>query len=193
MQEAVPEGEGTMAAILGMELKELEELCDEVGGQVVPANLNCPGQIVVSGERAAVEDVVELSRERGAKRAVVLDVSGPFHSPLMEPASKRLEVALEAVTIGGLAVPLVNNVSARLVRSADEVREGLVQQLTSAVRWEGVVRELMAQGVDSFIELGPGRVLNGLIRRIRRDARVFNLEDAEGLGKIKGAAAGGEV
>ncbi len=100
----------------------------------------------------------------GAKRAVVLDVSGPFHSPLMEPASKRLEVALDALTIRDLAVPLVNNVAARLVRSADEVRKGLAQQLTSPVRWEGVVRELMAQGVDTFIELGPGRVLNGLIR-----------------------------
>jgi [acyl-carrier-protein] S-malonyltransferase len=193
MQEAVPEGEGTMAAILGMELDELEEICNEVGGIVVPANLNCPGQIVISGEITAVEDVAELSRERGAKRTVILDVSGPFHSPLMKPAAERLKEALDAISISDLQVPLINNVEARAVQSAEEIREGLLRQLTAPLLWEKGVREMIAQGVETFIEVGPGRVLSSLILKVQRKVKVISLAETEGLDQIRKAAANREV
>jgi [acyl-carrier-protein] S-malonyltransferase len=185
MQEAVPEGEGAMAAILGLELEELQEICNVVEGVVVPANLNCPGQIVVSGERVAVEEVVELSRGQGAKRAVLLPVSVPSHSPLMEPASQKLKEALDEIAVRDLKVPLVNNVDAGIVRSADEIRDGLVRQLTSPLRWEQGVREMISQGVELFIEVGPGRVLGSLIRRIDRSIQVLNIEDRESLEQIQ--------
>jgi len=193
MQEAVPEGEGAMAAILGMELEELEEICSEVGGTVVPANLNCPGQVVISGEKTAVEDVAELSRERGAKRAMLLDVSVPSHSPLMEPATERLKEALEAITIRDLHVPLINNVEARAVRSAEEIREGLIQQLTSPLRWEQGVREMIAQGAETFVEVGPGRILSSLIHRIQRKIKVLNIAETEGLDQVQKTSTSREV
>lgn len=193
MQEAVPEGEGAMAAILGMEIEEVESICHDVEGVVVPANLNCPGQIVISGERVPVEDAVELCREGGAKRAVVLDVSVPSHSPLMEPASERLKEALAEIEVQDLSVPLVNNVDAGIVRSSDEVREGLIRQLTSPVLWEDGVRLLIAEGVDIFMEIGPGRVLSSLIRRIQRHAEVLNMEDKEGLEQVRKMTTGREV
>ncbi len=185
MQEAVPEGEGAMAAILGLEFEELQEICDAVEGVVVPANLNCPGQIVVSGERAAVEEVAELSREQGAKRAMLLPVSVPSHSPLMEPASQRLKEALDEIAVLDLQVPLVNNVEAGIVHSADEIKDGLVRQLTSPLRWEQGVREMISQGVELFIEVGPGKVLSNLIRRIDRSIQVLNIEDRESLEQIR--------
>ncbi len=193
MQEAVPEGEGAMAAILGMELQELKEICDEVGGLVVPANLNCPGQIVISGEKTAVEDVAELSRERGAKRAMLLPVSVPSHSPLMKPVCRRLKEALEGVVIRDLSVPLVGNVGARAIRTTEEIREELISQLISPLRWEESVRELVSRGVETFIELGPGKVLSNLISRIQQDIQILNLEDLEGLKVIQQAAKGREV
>jgi len=194
MQEAVPEGEGAMAAILGMELARLKEICAKVDGVVVPANLNCPGQIVISGERGAVETAGEHAKEEGAKRVVLLPVSVPSHSPLMEPASERLQEALKATPMEDLAVPLMNNVAAEVVRSADAVRDGLVRQLTSPLRWEESIREMIAREIEIFIELGPGKVLSNLIRRIDRKVRVFNLADAEGLKTLqKQIPAGREV
>ena len=193
MQEAVPAGEGAMAAVLGLEAREVEEVCAEVEGVVVPANLNCPGQIVISGQAAAVEEASELARERGAKRVVLLDVSVPSHSPLMAPAAERLARVLEEMPLSDLAVPLVNNAGARVVQAATDVREGLVAQLTSPVRWEEGVRAMIARGVETFVEVGPGKVLSSLIQRIRREVRVLNLQDREGLEMLQKAAAAGEV
>ncbi len=194
MQEAVPEGEGAMAAILGMELSPLKEICEGIDGVVVPANLNCPGQIVISGEREAVEAAGTRAKEKGAKRAMLLPVSVPSHSPLMAPASERLQEELETTPMEELAIPLINNVSAEVVRSADAVRDGLVQQLTSPLRWEESIREMIAREIEIFIELGPGKVLSNLIRRIDGKVRVFNLADAEGLKALqKEIPAGREV
>lgn len=192
MQEASPEGEGAMAAVLGMEFEELDEICKEVGGIVVPANINCPGQIVISGEKAAVEDVAELSKERGAKRVMLLPVSVPSHSPLMEPVCLRLKEAMEGVTIRDLSVPLVNNVEGKTIRTAEEIREELIKQLVSLLRWEQSIREMASLGVKTFIELGPGKVLGNLISRIQPGARIINLEDSEGLKAIQQAAKEGE-
>ncbi len=193
MQEAVPEGQGAMAAVLGMELNALEAICREVDGLAVPANLNCPGQIVISGETAAVEAVIGLVRERGGKRAVLLPVSGPFHSPLMEPAAERLQAVLAALPIAEIAVPLVNNADAETVRTPAQIREGLVRQLTAPVRWEAGVRRMQAEGVVSFIEIGPGRVLSNMIRRIDREAQVWHMADTESLKAIQKAPVLREV
>ncbi|NOY52180.1 MAG: ACP S-malonyltransferase [Deltaproteobacteria bacterium] len=194
MQEAVPEGEGAMAAILGMELALLQKICEDVDGLVVPANLNCPGQIVISGEREAVQVASDRAKEAGAKRALVLPVSVPSHSPLMEPVSKKLQEALDVTPMEDLAVPLMNNVAAEEVRIAEAVREGLVRQLTSTLRWEESIRAMLARGIEIFVEVGPGKVLSNLIRRIDRNVRVFNPADAEGLKNLlKEIPAGREV
>jgi len=194
MQDAVPEGEGAMAAVLGMDLEPLREICEAVDGVVVPANLNCPGQIVVSGEREAVEMVSVRAKEGGAKRAIILPVSVPSHSPLMEPACRALQQVLETMRMEDLTVPLINNVAAREVRSAEDVQEGLVRQLTSPLRWEESIRVMIDRKIEIFIEVGPGKVLSNLIRRIDRKVRVFNLADAEGLKNLqKEIPAGREV
>ncbi len=193
MQEAVPEGKGAMAAVLGMELDALEALCRDVDGLAVPANLNGPGQIVISGETAAVEAVIALVRERGGKRAVLLPVSGPFHSPLMEPAAKRLQAVLVALDVHETAVPLVNNADAETVRTPEQIRDGLVRQLTAPVRWEAGVRRMVAEGAACFIEIGPGRVLSNLIRRIDREVQVWHMADTESLKAIQKAPVLREV
>ncbi len=185
MQAAVPEGEGAMAAILGMELPPLQKICEEVDGVVVPANLNCPGQIVISGEREAVETASARAKEAGAKRAVILPVSVPSHSPLMEPAARELQEVLQTTPMEEPTVPMINNVAAEMVRSAEGVRDGLVRQLTSPLRWEESIRGMIDRDVEIFIEVGPGKVLSNLIRRIDREVRVFPLGDAEGLKKLQ--------
>lgn len=195
MQEAVPVGEGAMAALLGMESATVEAVCrDAAQGEVVsPANLNSPGQIVIAGSATAVARAVELAKARGAKRAVLLNVSAPFHCALMEPAAERLGNDLDATDIADPRVPLVNNVEARVVRSAAEVRDGLKRQVTSPVRWEQCVRTLLAEGVNLFVEVGPGKVLAGLLRQIDRQAECLGVEDIAGLDAVlartKSAAA----
>ena len=183
MQEAVPEGVGAMAAIMGLPAARVEELCKQAaeGEVVAPANLNSPDQTVISGHAAAVKRAVELATASGAKRAVVLAVSAPFHSPLMLPAQQRLEVDLAAAPFGPLRCPLVNNVDADEVESGDEARAGLVRQVTGAVRWEQSIREIMEMGVTTFVEVGPGRVLSGLLRQIERSVHCFNVEDEKTL------------
>jgi [acyl-carrier-protein] S-malonyltransferase len=193
MQEAVPEGEGAMAAVLGMEATELDEICAAAKGIVVPANLNCPGQVVVSGDREAVEDLLRLAKERGAKRSVLLPVSVPSHSPLMAPASEKLKEVLDEISMRDLVVPLVNNADAAEVRAVDLVRDGLVRQLTSPLRWEESIRKMISKGVEVFIEMGPGRVLCNLIRRIDRNVQSFPLENTEGLKHILKIPATREV
>lgn len=186
MQDAVPNGQGAMAAILGLDAPTLERICGEVAqGQVVsPANLNSPGQIVIAGSAAAVARAVDLAKARGARRAILLNVSAPFHCALMRPAHHRLSVDLDAVQLADPQVPLVNNVGANVVTSAAAVREGLKQQVTAPVRWEESIRRLRQEGVDLFVEVGPGKVLSGLVRQIDRAAECLRVEDAATLSEV---------
>jgi [acyl-carrier-protein] S-malonyltransferase len=186
MQEAVPVGQGAMAAILGLDAAVLEEVCREAAqGEVVsPANLNSPGQVVIAGRAAAVARAVELAKGRGAKRAIMLNVSAPFHCALMKPAQDRLCVDLDATRVDDPHVPLVNNVSAQVVTSASAVREGLKQQVTAPVRWEESIRRLRGDGVELFVEVGPGNVLSGLVRQIDRAAECLRVEDSATLSEV---------
>ena len=183
MQSAVPVGVGAMAAILGLAPVQVAELCRKAArGQVVaPANLNSPEQTVISGDAAAVKHAVELASASGAKRAVMLSVSAPFHSALMLPAQQLLEVDLRKTPFQTLRVPLVTNVDAEIITSGDEARESLIRMVTLPVRWEESIRELVEQGVNTFVEVGPGRVLTGLLRQIDRSVHVFNVEDEKSL------------
>jgi len=186
MQEAVPVGQGAMAALLGLEAAAVEEVCREAAqGEVVsPANFNSPGQVVISGHRAAVERAVALARGRGAKRAIMLNVSAPFHCALMKPAQDRLEKELERAQISAPQAPLANNVDAELVRSAAGVREGLKRQVTAPVRWEQAMRVLLSEKVELFIEVGPGKVLSGLLRQIDPQAECLRVEDVATLNGV---------
>lgn len=183
MQEAVPLGQGAMAAILGASVEIVEQICREAAeGQVcAPANFNSPQQIVIAGHKEAVERAVALARQRGARRAVPLPVSAPFHCPLMRPAEERLAEDLARVAFADLKIPLVNNVEAAIVTSGEAAREGLRLQVSRPVRWEESVRRLLTEGVTTFIEVGPGRVLSGLIRQIDRSARTLAVEDPDSL------------
>jgi [acyl-carrier-protein] S-malonyltransferase len=183
MQEAVPKGEGAMAAIMGLSPSDVAEICKKAADHdvVSPANLNSPEQIVISGSAAAVKRAVEIASQSGAKRAVVLPVSAPFHCALMEPAQKKLEPELRSAAFGALRVPLVTNVDAEAIDSGEEARDALIRQVTMPVRWLDSVRELIDQGVRIFVEVGPGKVLCGLLRQIDRSVRCFNVEDAASL------------
>ncbi|HXK10325.1 MAG TPA: ACP S-malonyltransferase [Vicinamibacteria bacterium] len=195
MQEAVPVGVGAMAAILGLDLAAVEEACREAAqGEVVsPANVNSPGQVVIAGHAAAVDRATVLCRARGAKRAVRLPVSAPFHCALMKPAQERLAPVLASLAFRDPEVPVVRNVDARAVRTAEACREGLVRQVAAAVRWQESVELLAREGVTTFVEVGPGSVLAGLLRKIDRGARVLNVDSPESLDETVaaiGAVAG---
>lgn len=183
MQSAVPEGVGAMAAILGLAPAQVAGICRQAAdAQVVSAaNLNSPEQTVISGNAEAVKRAVELASAGGAKRAVMLPVSAPFHSALMQPAATRLEADLRSIEFHPLRIPLVNNADAEIITDGDEARESLIRQVTLPVRWEESVRELIDQGVNTFVEVGPGRVLTGLLRQIDRSIHVFNVEDEKSL------------
>jgi len=183
MQEAVPVGTGSMAAVIGAPLKEIEAACTEASeGQVcAPANINSATQVVIAGNTEAVDRASELLRSRGAKRVLKLNVSAPFHCALMTPAQERLAVDLETTGFDDLQVPLVTNVDAAIVGTAAEARDSLVRQVSSPVRWLESVELLIKEGVDTFVEVGPGKVLTGLMRQISREVRCFNVEDAASL------------
>ena len=183
MQEAVPAGEGAMAAILGLAPAQVTEICKKAADSevVAPANLNSPEQTVISGHAAAVKRAVELASASGAKGAVVLAVSAPFHCELMMPAQMRLEQELQRTAFAALRVPLVTNVDAEIISSGAEARDALIRQVSLPVRWEESMRALIEQGVSTFVEVGPGRVLSGLLRQIDRSVHCFNVEDEKGL------------
>jgi [acyl-carrier-protein] S-malonyltransferase len=185
MQEAVPIGIGAMAAILGMEFDKVAAVCrDAAGGEVCePANINSQEQIVISGHTAAVERATKLADERGAKRAKILQVSAPFHCSLMKPAQDRLAADLASITFSKPAVGVVCNVDAALLEDADRSRDALIRQVTGSVKWEQSMRLLIAQGVDTFVELGPGKVLCGLMRQIDRSQKCVNVADEASLQK----------
>jgi [acyl-carrier-protein] S-malonyltransferase len=185
MQEAVPVGEGTMAAILGMERERVEKLCEEAaqGEVLTPANFNCPGQIVIAGHAKAVERAMERVKQEG-KKAVSLPVSAPFHSPLMKPAGERLEKALEGISIQELKIPVVTNVEADINQSKERVKELLVTQVWSPVRWEESMQKITGDGIEQTLEIGPGKVLSGLMKRISPKVDTKNIEDIQTLKKI---------
>jgi [acyl-carrier-protein] S-malonyltransferase len=193
MQEAVPVGQGAMAAILGLPLAQVEKACaDAAQGEVVaPANVNSPGQVVIAGHTAAVGRAVEACKAAGAKRAVPLPVSAPFHCALMAPAQERLAGDLKALALRDPQAPLVNNVEARVVRTAAECREGLVRQVSGSVLWMASVERLVSEGVDTFVEVGPGQVLGGLIKKTAKGARILSVQDPTTLEQTMNALAAG--
>jgi len=188
MQEAVPKGEGGMAAVLGLERDAVEDICRKAasGGDVLaPANFNCPGQIVVSGHMSAINRVLSLVKETGSGKTVVLPVSAPFHSALMVPAAERLRKYLNDIAVANLFHPVVTNVEARENQESSRVKNLLIEQMTHTVLWEDSVGFMLDRGVDSFIEIGPGKVLSGMVKRINRKAAVFNVENTNGLDRLE--------
>lgn len=185
MQEAVPVGVGAMAAVLALPIDKIREACNEAAqGEVCsPANINSPDQVVISGSKAAVERAAELCKQKGAKKTVMLPVSAPFHCSLMQPAQDRLASDLEALAFNPMEAPLVTNIDAQPIQDPDAARDALTRQVTGAVQWDRSMRVLIEQGVSTFIEVGPGKVLCGLMRQIDRSKTCFNVEDQASLQK----------
>jgi [acyl-carrier-protein] S-malonyltransferase len=183
MQEAVPVGTGAMAALLGLDLAAVQSVCDRAAqGQVVsPANLNSPGQIVIAGSREAVERAIPIAKEAGAKRAILLQVSAPFHCELLKPAEERLAVDLERISFSGLQCSLITNVDVKATRSGEDARDALRRQVSRPVRWEETVRRLLDEGVKTFVEVGPGKVLLGLIKSVDKSVTMLNVEDEKSV------------
>jgi len=183
MQEAVPLGVGSMVAILGLSREQVLDACAQAReeGIVEPANFNCPGQIVISGEAKAVEKAQAIAIELGAKRAVPLAVSAPFHCSLLVSAGEKLKAELEQVELHEMKVPVVANVNGEIVPSVDYVRESLYKQVSSPVLWEDCVRTMIGKGVDTFVEIGPGKVLSGFIKKIDKNVKTLNVEDLASL------------
>jgi [acyl-carrier-protein] S-malonyltransferase len=182
MQEAVPEGKGLMAAILGLEREKLDAICGSLqSGYAAAANYNCPGQIVIAGEKNAVEEAMERCKNAGAKRAVALAVSVPSHCRLMSAASDRLAAALDTVHLKKPAIPLVNNADAAFLNDVETIKASLVRQLSSPLLWEDSIKTMSVYGVEVFIEAGPGKVLTGLIKRIVPEKKFLNVEDTKSL------------
>jgi [acyl-carrier-protein] S-malonyltransferase len=186
MQESVPVGVGGMAAILGMDTDVVEKICNESAQDqsVGPANYNCPGQIVISGHIEAVQRAAEKAEAEGAKRAVMLPVSAPFHSVLMKPAADRLAEALEPIEIHELNIPVLSNVEADFYPSKDEVKRLLAQQVNHPVRWIEEMNKMLQEGIDRCLEIGPGKVLCGLMRKISRETKMQNVENTDGIKDI---------
>lgn len=183
MQEAVPKGLGAMAAILSMEASEIEEVLSGMEGVQI-ANYNCPGQIVISGVKEKVEEANEKLLSAGAKRAIMLNVSGPFHSDMLIGAGEKLGMVLDKIDIKDPVIPYVSNVTAQYVTNKSVVKELLKKQVSSSIRWQQSVETMLTDGVDTFIEIGPGKTLAGFIKKIKRDANVFNIEKLEDLDKL---------
>ncbi len=184
MQEAVPQG-GAMAAILGLKTEVIERICEETPGMVSIANYNCPGQIVITGENGAIQEAVGKLTEAGAKRCVPLKVSGPFHSRMLVGAGEKLAKELAGVTIHEICVPYIANVTADYVTKTEDVKPLLEKQVSSSVRWQQTIERMLADGVDTFIEIGPGKTLSGFMRKINRDVQVLNVEKVEDLVKLE--------
>ena len=182
MQEAVPEGKGLMAAILGLERNKIDEICLSLqSGYASPANYNSPGQIVIAGEKEAVEEAMKLAKEKGAKRVVPLSVSVPSHCSLMADASQKLAELLDRIEFKSPQISFVNNADAMFLNDRGSIKNSLIRQLNNPLLWEDSIRAISDSGVDTFIEVGPGKVLTGLIKRIEPSAKAFNVEDMKSL------------
>lgn len=180
MEQAVPAGKGSMAAVLGMKAEEIEKITDTIEGVTI-ANYNCPGQIVISGVKEAVEQASEQLKNAGAKRVLPLNVSGPFHSQMLTEAGKELGKVLENVELSPLKIPYVTNVTAQYVEDIRETKALLERQISSSVRWQQSMENMIAQGVDTFVEIGPGKTLAGFLRKIDRSVKVYNIQNAEDM------------
>ncbi len=185
MQEAVPVGVGTMAAILGLDNDIVKECCAQAAseGIVEPANFNCPGQVVVAGEIRAVEKAVELAKGKGARRSMILPVSAPFHCSLLKPAGEQIAQELNKIEFHDIQVPVVTNVTAQIVTDQSQVKDLLVRQVSSSVLWEECVKTMINEGVDTFVEIGPGKALSGFVKKIDKDVRMLNIDDLDSLNK----------
>ncbi|PUU94000.1 MAG: acyl-carrier-protein S-malonyltransferase [Halanaerobium sp.] len=183
MDQADPDGKGTMAAVIGLADEEVEAVLNQVDGIVTVANYNSPGQVVISGEVEAVGKAEELLAEKGAKRVIPLSVSGAFHSPLMEPAKEELKNTIEAVDFNDAQIPLIANVTADYVKESSEIKAALIKQLDNSVRWVETIERFKADDYEDYVEVGPGRVLKGLMRRIDRSLNAYNVEDEKSLKK----------
>ena len=183
MQEAVPQG-GAMVAVLGLDTAVIEKICEETPGMVTIANYNCPGQIVITGEEGAAQAAVEKLTAAGAKRCVPLKVSGPFHSPLLTGAGEKLAKELEDVEIHEIQIPYLANVTADYVTDQTQVKSLFEKQVSSSVKWQQTVERMIADGVDTFVEIGPGKTLSGFMRKINKEMKVYNVEKVEDLEKL---------
>lgn len=185
MQEAVPLGVGTMAAVIGLDASVVIECCIEAAeyGIVEPANFNCPGQLVVAGEIKAVEKLIELCKEKGAKRSMLLPVSAPFHCSMLKPAGDKLAIELDKVQLGKMSLPVVTNITAEYNTDVSKVKDLLIRQVSNPVLWENSVNRMLENGVDTFIEIGPGKVLCGFVKKINKEVKTFNIEDIDSLNK----------
>ncbi|OGO78401.1 MAG: [acyl-carrier-protein] S-malonyltransferase [Clostridiales bacterium GWB2_37_7] len=183
MQEAVPAGEGTMAAVMGMEKDQVLECLKLASdaGVVEAVNYNCPGQIVIAGHTKAVERACEILKEKGARRAILLPVSAPFHSSLLKPAGEKLALELDKIEVKDLEIPVIANVNAQAITDKNKVKQCLIDQVSSSVLWEDSVRYMIDMGVDTFIEVGPGKSLSAFVKKIDKNVTVFNVEDMESL------------
>ncbi|WP_028307380.1 ACP S-malonyltransferase [Desulfitibacter alkalitolerans] len=181
MEEAIPAGKGAMAAILGLANEKVEEICSRIEGVVETVNYNCPGQLVIAGEKDKVEAASRLAAAEGAKRVVPLNVSGPFHSSLMEPAAEKFAYELSKVSFKTPEFPIVANLSAEIAQCPNEIKSGLKGQMHSPVLWDMSMRKLIALGVDRFVEVGPSKVLSCLIKKIDKNVKVYNVENVESL------------
>lgn len=186
MQEAAPIGSGGMAAVLGLDRAKVIACCQEAAasGVIEPVNFNCPGQVVIAGQKGALQRAMELCRQAGAKRVIELAVSGPFHSSLMRPAGERLAQVLAEVEMKDPQTPVMANVSARYVTNAGEIRDSLAKQVYGAVLWEDSIAKLAQDGIDTMVEIGPGKVLCGLVKKINKDIATHNVEDLASLEKV---------
>ena len=183
MQNAVPDGKGSMAAVLGMSGEAIEAAIQPVEGASI-ANYNCPGQIVITGWKESVEQAAAALKEAGARRVLPLNVSGPFHSPMMEEAGMALGEVLESVSVNELKIPYVTNVTAEFVTDSSKIKDLLAKQVSSSVRWEQSIRAMLEQGVDTFVEIGPGKTLTGFLRKIDRNAKAYNVSVLEDVDKV---------
>ena len=185
MQEAVPPGEGGMAAVLGLDIEKVEEACRLAAsaGIVQVANYNCPGQLVISGQKEALELASVKAGELGAKRVIPLDVSGPFHTALLKPAAEKLSADLENIKLDSLKIPVLSNVTADYIQDG-QVKELLPKQVMNSVFWEMTIRKMLDEGVDTFVEIGPGNVLRGFVKKIERKANLLNVEDSQSLQNV---------
>jgi [acyl-carrier-protein] S-malonyltransferase len=193
MQEAVPLGHGTMAAIMGLQLADIERICVSCQeyGVVEPANINCPGQIVISGEVPAVENAIKLAKEAGAKKSVILPVSAPFHSSLMQNAGKMLEKELERVNIEDPKIPFIANISGDFLNNGSQIQQSLVRQVSSRVLWQQTIERMQSFGVKTFIEVGPGKVLSGFNKKICKELTILHVNDIETLISVLQSVKGG--
>lgn len=184
MQEAVPPGIGGMAAVLGLDQDKVEAICNSVDGIVQPANYNCPGQIVIAGELEALDQACDQLEEAGAKRVIKLNVSGPFHTPMLSSAAEKLANELDNVAIKDIQIPIITNVTADYVTDKEEIKDLLRLQIMSPVKWEDTIKKMIEDGIETFIEIGPGKALSGFVKKVDRKKTIVNVEDIKSLEKM---------